>query len=509
MTDSVPEVAPTGEPQPLPPRTPVQFQTGSNEAPFPRWIWISLIGGFSGILVLTLLQYVQQSKMTDIAVFVILLGVIPLVAMGICTWTPNPRPWLLVASKALLSTAMIIVLGRAVGAFALPSGWLSPTYPICIGFIAAGIVAGLFSAPMVSRRMRSKLNLFVSLCLAVSLIAILVVFSPIESSAPGHSSMFAYIERHKSFAYWLIPGFVFAGAAVWLIRNQRQLFFGNSTLTNFIALSIGVLSVLALYDDTNFVDLSHYQPFVGPALLASAGGVPMADVYCQYGLIPWALIALAYKILPATVGTAGIVVRVVNVIYYFAFILIVFAVARRRIAAVMLMFLALLAAVTFMPGLYSVPDLFNINATPSVTGMRFLPAAIMALVTVFDPGRRAVRIAGLVVLAASSLWSLESFVYTILPWAGVLGLEGIRDRRWRKVALDLTLGLLSILFAHALFAFIVYVWTGRVVDYRPYFDLFMTASSLEPSSGGQTNRPGSCWPTTAFCGGCQSGSQSF
>ena len=484
MTDAISEVATIGEPQPPSPREPLQFQADATGDPFVRWIWLSLIGGFCAILVLTLLQYFQQSKMTDIAAFVILLGVIPLIAMGICAWVPNPRPWLLVASKTFLATAMVVVLGQAVGALALPHGRVSATYPISIGFIAAGIAAGLFSAPMVSAQLRSKLNLFVTLLLALSLIAILVVFSPIEHDAPGYSNMLAYFGRHISFAYWLIPGFVFAGIAVWLIRNQRNFFFGNRTLTSTFALSIGVLGILCFYDDTNFVDLSHYQPFVGPALLASAGGVPMADVYCQYGLIPWALIALAYKILPATVGTAGIVVRVVNSIYYLAFILIVFAVARRRIAAMMLMFVALLAAITFMPGLYRVPDLFNINATPSVTGMRFLPVAIMALVTVFDPHRKAVRIARIVVLAVSSLWSLESFVFTMLPWAGALGLEGMRERRWRKMVLDFISGLLATLLAHALFAFVVFVWTGRVVDYRPYFDLFMTASGLEHSSGG-------------------------
>jgi hypothetical protein len=450
-----------------------------------RPVEAAVIGAVLGVLYLTALQFFTQTKASDALSFVLLLAGLPMATAAIVAWLPAlPRRSLLLGKFFVATVAAAVVLLTVLhltGRIARVSHHPAGIVPLALGLaatVAFALYAGRASIVRSASRQR-RIELGTERFLLLVLLLLLVLFSPYDPAAIMPSAMIGYVLSSKLFVLWLVPGLVFALAVLWLYRHEALLFLRHRSLINALALAAAIVFVLSLYDDSHFVDLGHYAPYVGPALQAHAGGVPMVDVYSVYGFAPWALIWAAYKVLPATIGTAAIVVRTVTLAYYTVFVVFVFVLARRRVSALIVFVPCLMAAIVIMPGLYAVPDMFNVNGTPSGTGMRFLPAAAMALLLAFDIRNRWVRRLAYGLLAIASLWSLETFAYTGLIWGGVVVLEAVRERDMRNALLQIAGAAVSVAAAHLLFVGIVYATTGRVVDYKSYFDLMLIFSSVK------------------------------
>lgn len=450
-----------------------------------RPVEAAVIGAILGIAYLTVLQFFTQTKASDAISFVVLLAGLPMAIAAMVAWAPAVSDRGLLLGKCFVATAAAVVMLMTVlhlsARIAAVSRPLAGAVPLIAG-LAAVFALDLYlrRLPVVGATSRQhRVELATERFLLIVVLLLLVLFSPYDPGAIIPSAMISYVLGTRLFVFWLIPGFAFALAILWLYRHEALLFLRHRTLINALALAAAVLLTLSLYDDSHFVDLGHYVPYVGPALQAHAGGVPMVDVYSVYGFLPWALIWAAYKVLPATIGTAAIVVRIVTIAYYLVFVAFVFVLARRRVSAMLLLVPCLIAAIVIMPGLYAVPDMFNVNGTPSATGMRFGPAAAMALLMVFDV--RSGRVRGLAygLIAVASLWSLETFAYTGFTWGGVVLLEAVRERNWRSALVQIAGAIGSVAAAHLIFAAIVFALTGRVVDYKSYFDLMLIFSSVK------------------------------
>jgi hypothetical protein len=97
----------------------------------------------------------------------------------------------------------------------------------------------------------------------------------------------------------------------------------------------------------------------------------------------------------------------------------------------------------------------------------------MALLLALDSGKPWIQRAATVVLVIASFWSIESFLFTLLAWGGHATINAIRSRRFSPYRMHVAKAFAWILAAHLVFVLSVFAFTGRMVDYWPYIDLFL------------------------------------
>lgn len=446
---------------------------------------LAIVGATASILFIWGLLHVTQTKLTDIISCAVLFGLIPLIAAAFIFFLGSRVPTRALTAGTIF-VAVVLIVTAVVGSpwpgllanLPFGSALAHPIYAACIVLLVWFLATRLM--PLRSTPGFEVSQLVVNASLLFGLTLVLLIYSPRDTAAPLFSTMLSYMARIGAwnFSIWVLAGLAFAIAVLQLYRSELFLFTGHRKQVVAVSLLLGVAVVAGLYDDAHFVDFTHYQPYVAPALLAIAGGVPMVDVYCQYGLMPWLLIAAAYQVLPATLGTAAIVVRLVTLAYLLVFVLIAFKFSKRPLSAMLLMVPVLIAGTTFHPGLYDVPDIFNMNGLPSLTGMRYLPGALLALALTGDLNDRRILVLSIASLALSSVWSVEAFGFALLIWGGVVVAESIRNRDIRTAIKLAALGLGAMLVVHLAFALVVYLATGQIVNYWPYLNLALTVTSV-------------------------------
>ncbi|MBI3743751.1 MAG: hypothetical protein HY261_05615, partial [Chloroflexi bacterium] len=139
------------------------------------------------------------------------------------------------------------------------------------------------------------------------------------------------------FAAWLGFGLILTCVAIWLWRFQDTASINNKRLLDRLALVSAVLFVLSLFDDGLYINLPHLMVYVGSAMHALHGGIPMVEIYCQYGFVPWFIIRVVFALLGPTFGAAALAVGVVKLATLCAMVFILYAISQRRLAAMILM----------------------------------------------------------------------------------------------------------------------------------------------------------------------------
>src|SRR5258705_328254 len=85
-----------------------------------------------------------------------------------------------------------------------------------------------------------------------------------------------------------------------------------------------------------------------------------------------------------------------------------------------------------------------------LSGRRYFVPVVMVLVMTAVRSTVWSRWLGVALLVLASLWSVETFIYTLAPWGYVLLLQAVRERSIRNAGLTLLLGLAGIILAHAM-----------------------------------------------------------
>lgn len=335
---------------------------------------------------------------------------------------------------------------------------------ICFGRRSAS--ASYFSA-------RLDAGLIVAFAVAVFALS---PFRPAERMPIG---LVAYAFSASDFGLCLLLGIAWTAIGIWLRRHEGWAFPHKKRILESAAVAAVGLVILGLYDDGHFVDMGHYMPLVGPAIHALRGGIPMVDVYSQYGLLPWLVHSAAFELFSPTFGTAAVVIRLLNLCYFAVFLAILFFVTRRRLTALWFFVPALLVAITsHNPGS---DGMWNMHALPMTLAERNLLPACMALLLVAVPAARPARWTALVLIMLASLASLETAVFTLAPWGCCVLLNAVRARSMRYLLRHVGLACAALVAAQAAFAAVVYFSTGAIVDYRPYFSLFLEFRPAEDS----------------------------
>jgi len=162
----------------------------------------------------------------------------------------------------------------------------------------------------------------------------------------------------------------------------------------------------------------HWGAYIGPTELMLAGARVMHDFPTQYGLGPTALIAsvCGRSCWSGTFYVIGLTTFAFSLLIAFIAARVAGPLSRTQWTVVLLLCVACCFFWDAYPPLVASPI-----ATPSVSGMRFLPAlALVAFLLVADrPGRRVGKFPyalGHLVWALCALWSVESAFYATCIW---------------------------------------------------------------------------------------------
>ncbi|MBS0546267.1 MAG: hypothetical protein JSR24_00880 [Proteobacteria bacterium] len=375
-----------------------------------------------------------------------------------------PLLWLLLALLALV--ALVIEHGPIV----------TPTRQMSILSMAIGAAVLLALRLTKVSRTRGFLDgaLIVALALAV------FAMSPFNPPNRVPIGLVQYALEAPGFWGWLLVGAAWTAVGLWLRRREGWAFGAWRRSLEALAICIGAIVVLLMYDDSHFTDFSHYMPLIGPAMHAMRGGIPMVDVYSVYGLGPWLVHRAMFELFSPTFGTAAVTVRVVNVLYFATILAMLCCVTRRRLSAMWFFIPAILVALT-SHGSGGLDGMWNMNALPMTLGGRNLLPALMALVMVVSRGRDWGRWVALSIIMLAALSSVEILVFVLASWGYTLLLDSVRTRSVRLLVIWLMLAVVAIALAHLVFVAIVYLSTGAIVDYRPYFSLFFQFRPAEES----------------------------
>ena len=442
--------------------------TGSPNGDFDFSDALGVAGGVLCILTLWIIAFAGHSKSIEQTAYLFLFGIAPLLAVGIVSSMARRLPLAMPIMAGKIFIAAVLLIASALVLSTMPH-LQSVSAPRVMSIAVVGALVFSASIALVPRfRAALMLETFADAMLVIGLAIALILFSPLDPALPFASTMVGYVRDTPKFGLWIAGGVAYVALAI--LAGAWEGSPANRNAAKWVAglaLALGLALAVGLYDDGHWTDIGHYAPLIGPALYSGLGGVPMVDVYCQYGLAPWLLTRAMFAILDPAAGSAAILVRILNVAFLMTFVLAAFSVTRRKTRAVLLMMPVLLAGISFHA------DHLNLNGLPSTQGMRYLPPMVMALLLALDTGRPWIRRLASVVLVTASFWSIESFLFTLLAWGGHATIEAIRHRRGRPYLIPLAANLGLILAAHLAFVLGIFAFTGRMVDYWPYVDLFL------------------------------------
>jgi hypothetical protein len=222
------------------------------------------------------------------------------------------------------------------------------------------------------------------------------------------------------------------------------------------------------------------NPYVGPSLRLMNGGVPLIDVFCQYGLLlPYLIFSAAFStIIAPSYPSAEFVVSLVNASY-----LLIAIILLMRILGSMV----LLAMVTTLISIMIIPAWTGI---PQFGGLRFLPPLLVAAGIVFQSPKRHLSLISLVPLLIASFWSAESLIWGLLTFVCGIGGRLLYERAKFREFLHSIGGAVVILFAaHLLFSIGIRITAGAWPRYDIYLEILNSYRKSEWGNITFSNEP--------------------
>lgn len=443
-----------------------------------RLAGFACIGGLLLVAGLVLVLLFEQFRPTVFLVFMFMALIAPSLSAAVIYWSEFGTVPRFASFDSVLFVIKAVLLGclLALIAFMLLQAPAWFCVPIVVFLASAAVLARCFGFwPIPSTNSLARLDAYLIVAVTVAVF----VLSPFNPAEPVPIGLLDYALGAPRFGVWLLIGILWTLAGIWLRRHEGWAFPQRTKLLQSLAASAVGLVILGLYDDSHFTDFSHYVPLVGPAMHVIRGGIPMVDSYSQYGFLPWFIQCLAFKIFEPTFGTAAVVVRLNNLCYFAVIFLILLSVTRRRLSALWFFVPALLVAIT-SHGTGS-DGMWNMNSLPMTLGGRYLLPASMTLLLIAAPTHYLARWGAFALIMLASLSSVEILAFTLAPWGYCLLLDAVRSRspspalRWSLLACA------TIVTAQGVLIAAVYLWTGALVDYRPYFDLISQYRPVEES----------------------------
>ena len=258
-----------------------------------------------------------------------------------------------------------------------------------------------------------------------------------------------------------LPSSTYASRGFWLA-------FPLALLLAALGVGVGVLSphrpavvvdvvaialIAATVWDVFFWDgwmVDNHNYYLGPVNEVLHGRTLLVDVFAQYGVGVIYLLAGLFSLIPVGYGTFALVLSALTVIEFTLIYAIVRIAGRSQPIAI----LATVVAIVYV--IYG--QIQSFVAYPSTGPLRFgLPYVVMLLEVLAarrTTSTRGFRQASATVTALASLWSFETFAYTLAAFLAISALEAVADReavrdvaRRRLLPLVGLVALFQILFA--------------------------------------------------------------
>jgi hypothetical protein len=480
------------------------------DAPQPSATWVQLIGPPSSIsaiaclgfayaaLLLSRLQIVGKDR--DLALFIFAVLLLPPICAALQAFSARPdfrkahvglietiHCWLAVVLLLTLATLPVIMF--AVGT----TGDFWPRAASIVVATIAGLHAvGLAVAAVLTiARRRRPVIAGISGSRAVQTAALMLAFfaalfalfwidpsnrelnlfirlffEPPFSDEPGHFPLLGAIALAS----------LGMAALIVLFRIEARSGERNSKMlqaAGLVAICTAPMVTAAFFFDYSLMhDALHYMTIVGPALHVLHGGTLMVDTFSQYGPGPVLVTIAGFLIGPIRFGTIQITVQLFNLMFYAVWLVCLYRMSRWKLSALLL-------------GLFSIA-LFhaawgrgfgNVNEAPSILGPRHLPILLMvlALSCLHPPRQRSAFTA--IAAFVSGLWSAETLIGALAVHFSVLGLLGLRDRAFRRLAVDIAIATLPAAAGVAAMALATLLQSGRLPDYPIYLQ-YLSAYSM-------------------------------
>jgi hypothetical protein len=251
-------------------------------------------------------------------------------------------------------------------------------------------------------------------------------------------------------------------------------------------------SAIAFVDVTPYYDAPHYMAYLGPANSVWHGGIPMFDVFSQYGQ-GYLVFLAAFLFFGKTFTSAALVHSLLVALY-----LSVFAVSVRSVSRNTLIFVAMTLLFFCF---YSFFRGFPLNMAPSHGPMRYLPFFVMLLVTLSAQKGHASSFLISLLLTGSWVWSLEAGVTcTLISLSHVTIFAGSEPGDWRvrvrRVgrAMAATVGTCTVLLGALVAAF--WLLTRTLPRYDLYFSLVVPYLSGSPAT--DSSDPFAIWAPVKY-----------
>jgi hypothetical protein len=221
----------------------------------------------------------------------------------------------------------------------------------------------------------------------------------------------------------------------------------------------------------------HHNFFLGPTNSVLHGRPMLIDTFSQYGVGIFYFLAAWFSIVP--IGYGGMVLLsgfLTSLQCALGYGIVRMAGGSRA--------LALLALVAVVIGNFFAGGLPPPTAYPSTGALRWgLPYVLIAGALLFERlgRRRAAEAFPVAVLALTSIWSLETFVYTAAAFCGLAAVRAAaraeRFTEWlRRLVVQLALGAVAVVAAVALFSLLTLVAAGSLPDWGGYLAFVDTYS---------------------------------
>jgi len=230
----------------------------------------------------------------------------------------------------------------------------------------------------------------------------------------GNESFFSLVVM--ACVYVMLNKSVTASAAINAYdRLNKLIMFVVALLACYLIFSTGLSTVQA-----NTTSWHHWGAYIGPAQLVKAGALPLHDIPVQYGLGPTLLLAIApqSEIWVALYWLAGLSTLLMTVML--GYLALIFNNSKHPLSV--LVALLIVVACSLLWTAYP-PELMASLATPSTTGIRFMPGVLMLTMLVRHTSR--VQIAGHPILPPvwghvmwllCILWSPEAGMHATVLW---------------------------------------------------------------------------------------------
>jgi hypothetical protein len=216
-----------------------------------------------------------------------------------------------------------------------------------------------------------------------------------------------------------------------------------------------LLLIAATVWDVFFWDgwmVDNHNYYLGPVNEVLHGRTLLVDVFAQYGVGVIYLLAGLFSLIPIGYGTLALVLSALTVVEFGLIYAIVRIAGRSQLIAV------LASGVAIVYVIYG--QIQSFVAYPSTGPLRFgLPYVVILLEVVAARSRartRGLLLASVVVTALASLWSFETFAYTLAAFLAITAVKSVAEReavrdilRQRLIPLVAAVAALQVLFAVA------------------------------------------------------------